>query len=107
LNLIHLSERKNRNSILSKGLIPTTIKLEHHLDYFNRYGMISGNKAVYTWLDSEKNEKFTIIAHFDCDGAGGPLLLKHCFGEQITKVSPCGYGKLDAVITKNSCKNCI
>lgn len=58
MNLIHLSERKNRNSILSKGLIPTTIKLEHHLDYFNRYGMISGNKAVYTWLDSEKNEKF-------------------------------------------------
>lgn len=58
MNLIHISERKNRNSIFTNGIIPSAVKLPHHLDYFTRTGIISGDKAIYTWLDSEQNEKF-------------------------------------------------
>ncbi len=53
------------------------------------------------------NEKFNIITHYDLDGVGGPLLIKHCFKDQVNKVSPCGYGKITAVIEKNSCDNLI
>jgi len=53
-----------------------------------------------------KGEKFTVITHFDLDGAGGPLLLKYCF-DGVTKVSPCGYGKLTGVIEKNAQKNLV
>lgn len=58
INLLHLSETKNRNSILTNGLLPTKVKNPYHLGYFTRHGIISGDKAIYTWLDSEKNEKF-------------------------------------------------
>ena len=58
INLLHLSETKNRNSILTNGLLPTKVKNLDHLGYFTRHGIISGDKAIYTWLDSEKNEKF-------------------------------------------------
>jgi len=53
------------------------------------------------------SEKCISISHWDLDGVFSPILLKHCFGDQIKKVSPCGYGKLDAVIKKNACKNLI
>ena len=46
------------------------------------------------------NEEFTIITHFDVDGAGGPLLLKHCFPKQVKKVKPCGYNKITPGIEK-------
>lgn len=45
-------------------------------------------------------EPFEIITHFDVDGAGGPLLIEHCYGKQVTKVYPCGYSKLDAALSK-------
>ena len=53
------------------------------------------------------NEPFKVITHYDLDGAGGPLLLKHCFGEQMMYPKTCGYGKLTGTIEKNSCKNLI
>lgn len=58
MNLMHVSERKNRNSILKYGLLPTKVKNWQHLDYFKKHKKIKGEKAIYTWLDSEYNEKF-------------------------------------------------
>jgi len=52
-------------------------------------------------------EEFTILTHFDLDGAGGPLLFRHCFGEKVTGVFPCGYGKVKANIQKHACKNIV
>ncbi len=51
------------------------------------------------------DENFFVLTHFDLDGSGGPLLLRHCFGEQIAKVIPTGYGKITGIIKKNSTKN--
>lgn len=58
MNLIHVSQKINRTSILSNGLVPTRVKNEDHLKFFKRNNRIKSNKAVYTWLDSKYNEKF-------------------------------------------------
>ena len=50
-------------------------------------------------------EDFQVLTHFDLDGAGGPLLLRHCVNDQITKVYPCGYGKILSWLQKNYGKN--
>ena len=53
----HLTETKNLLSIKIKGLLPSLIILEHHLKNFNARGLI-GNKILYAWNDSLKNDKF-------------------------------------------------
>ena len=52
MDLIHISQRKNRESILKNGILPTEIKLPHHKEAF-------GDRGIYTWLDDPfKNLKF-------------------------------------------------
>ncbi len=58
MTLIHISETKNRESIRRNGLLPSIIKMDTHLHTFQKLGIIKGNKALYTWVDSDKNEKF-------------------------------------------------
>jgi len=57
---IHISENYNRNSILKNRLMPSKIKLNHHLESFRATNFLNENedKMLYMWLDSEKNEKF-------------------------------------------------
>lgn len=57
---LHISERHNRDSILKIGLLPSKIKLEHHLNFFRNKEYISRDtdKILYMWEDSVQNEKF-------------------------------------------------
>ncbi len=52
-------------------------------------------------------EPFMVLTHFDTDGAGGPILLKDIFGDQVIGVKPCGYGKITNLIERNVCDNVI
>lgn len=60
MTYIHISEVYNRESILKNGLMPSKIILSHHLKSFREYGFLNydEDKALYAWIDSEKNEKF-------------------------------------------------
>ncbi len=60
MKVLHISSVDNRSSIQKNGIIPTVIKNEGHLVSFRNYGVISKeeNKAIYTWEDCDKNEKF-------------------------------------------------
>ena len=57
---IHISEITNRASILKNGLYPSEVLLSGHLESFRDLGYLNPNesKMLYTWKDSEKNEKF-------------------------------------------------
>ena len=57
---IHISEIKNRDSISRNGLQSSKVKLDHHLSYFRDVDFLKEDedKALYAWLDSEKNEKY-------------------------------------------------
>ena len=48
MKLLHLSDRSNRNSILSHGILRSSVKNSTHLDAFNSSGLI-GDQVVYTW----------------------------------------------------------
>lgn len=48
MELLHLTPTSNINSIMKYGLLPTKVKLEHHLDAFNEDGL-HGEKCIYTW----------------------------------------------------------
>ncbi len=54
---LHLTESKNINSIMKKGLLPSVVKLDHHLDTFKEEGL-NGNSILYAWEDCDKNDKF-------------------------------------------------
>ncbi len=56
----HISEIYNRHSILKNGLIPSKIKLQHHLDFFKEDNILqkTENKILYFAEDCGKNEKF-------------------------------------------------
>jgi hypothetical protein len=60
MQVLHISSVNNRSSIKENGIIPTIIKNEGHLFSFRNRGIISNsdNKAIYTWEDCDKNEKF-------------------------------------------------
>jgi hypothetical protein len=50
---IHISARKNKQSILKNGLIPTPIAFDHHKEYFG------WEDALYLWGDvPDKNFKY-------------------------------------------------
>lgn len=56
---IHVSEIYNRESIEKNGLLPSKIKLPHHLSHFKAKDFCTkGDKMVYTWGDCDDNEKF-------------------------------------------------
>jgi len=56
---MHISQIFNRESIAKIGLIPTKIDLPWHLESFKEDRMCTEDgKALYTWLDSDRNEKF-------------------------------------------------
>jgi len=57
---LHISERKNRDSILAHVILPSRVRYEHHRDLFVKLGIISQekDKVSYFWADSEKNEKY-------------------------------------------------
>jgi hypothetical protein len=48
MKLLHLTLKKNINSILKHGLLPSKIKLDHHLHKFQDDGLV-GEKAIYLW----------------------------------------------------------
>ena len=54
MKLLHLSSRKNRDSILKNGLLPSKISLENHKWVFQESGLV-GDSCVYTW-DSDKGQ---------------------------------------------------
>lgn len=56
----HISEIYNRKSILKNGLIPSKVKLSHHLERFKEDNILlkNENKILYMFQDSDKNEKF-------------------------------------------------
>ena len=58
MKILHLTESRNISSIKRYGLLPSKVKLEHHLSTFKESGL-RGNKVLYGWLDSEKNKKFS------------------------------------------------
>lgn len=56
---LHISPASNRKSIERNGLCPSKIKLEQHLEAYRAKGHCTADgKALYTWLDCDKNEKF-------------------------------------------------
>lgn len=58
MKVLHVSPIYNRESILKEGIVPTHVKNENHRDAFIEDGVCSlDGKAIYTWLDSEMNEK--------------------------------------------------
>jgi hypothetical protein len=56
----HVSEIYNRESILKRGIIPSKIIIDSHLEYFKEDNLLQDeeNKIIYFWQDSENNEKF-------------------------------------------------
>ena len=48
MKLLHLTPKKNIKSILKFGLLPSKIKLDHHLEAFQNDGL-EGDKAIYMW----------------------------------------------------------
>lgn len=59
MNVFHISPIYNRESILTHGIIPTTVRNRSHLENMRHHGFCTkDDKAIYTWVDSLKNEKF-------------------------------------------------
>lgn len=59
LKLFHVSPAYNRSSIMKHGIVPTPIRNTTHKDTMIEDGLsTSDGRAVYTWLDSEKNSKY-------------------------------------------------
>jgi hypothetical protein len=59
IKAIHISPVYNRQSIAEKGLIPTKIKLPHHLRDFKEHDVCTkDDKVLYSWIDCNQNEKF-------------------------------------------------
>ena len=59
MKLFHISPAYNRKSIMKYGLVPSIVKLEHHKEAFEYYGLLNNQgKCLYTWIDSLNNEKF-------------------------------------------------
>lgn len=58
--VFHLSDRDNRESILSKGILPSTIRYTNHIDAFQAARVIPvGIESVsYFCVDSYLNEKY-------------------------------------------------
>jgi len=58
MDYLHLTSKKNLNSILTHGLLPQYVDLEHHWETFNKYGL-KERRCVYLW-DGEtyQNSKF-------------------------------------------------
>jgi hypothetical protein len=48
MKLLHLSSRKNRDDIMSHGLIPNKVKNVAHLETFRHDGLV-GDRVLYTW----------------------------------------------------------
>lgn len=67
MEVLHVSPRFNRESILKNWIHPSKINLEHHLDTFREMNIISPteNKIIYTWESVQNNEKF-IKDHVYC-----------------------------------------
>jgi len=59
IEAIHISPISNRQSIEENGLTPSKVKLPHHLENFKEDGVCTKDgRALYTWIDCDKNEKF-------------------------------------------------
>ena len=60
MNVLHLSARTNRESILKNGLLPSKVKSWRHLDRFHEDDIVTedSDRAIYTWEDCERNQKF-------------------------------------------------
>ena len=59
MKVVHVSPTHNRESIMTRGLIPTEIKLKHHLESFRESDLCTKDgKILYTWQDSIYYEKF-------------------------------------------------
>lgn len=59
MKLIHISETFNRKSIQKHGLLPSEVKLPHHLSFFKEEGLCTEDgKALYTWQSCDKDSKF-------------------------------------------------
>lgn len=52
MKLIHFSSRRNRDSILKNGILPSYIKLEPHYKCFKEFGL-TDRKCVYMWNPDE------------------------------------------------------
>ena len=48
MDYLHLTSKKNLKSILSRGLLPQHVDLDHHWETFKRYGL-KERKCVYMW----------------------------------------------------------
>lgn len=56
MELIHISQRKNRQSILKNRLKPTYVKLDYHREIFNNLGL--GDNVVFTWVNNDQRFKY-------------------------------------------------
>jgi len=59
IKAIHISPIFNRAPIAKSGLMPTKVKLPHHLEAFKEDDVCTKDgRALYTWIDCDKNRKF-------------------------------------------------
>lgn len=59
LKVFHVSPIYNRASIMRHGIVPTPIRNKTHKNAMTEDGVATNDgRAVYTWLDSEKNAKY-------------------------------------------------
>ena len=63
MKLLHLTSIRNLSSIFKFGLIPTLVKNEHHLEVFQRGGLI-GDRVTYFWSPDETGNTGKIIQDF-------------------------------------------
>lgn len=58
MDYLHLARKENIDSISTHGIVPSYVKLEHHWETFNRYGL-ENRKCVYVWNgETFNNTKF-------------------------------------------------
>ena len=57
MKLLHVTHKKNINSIIKHGLIPTHIELDHHWEGFQEY--LEDRHCIYLWdAETYENTKF-------------------------------------------------
>ena len=55
---LHITHKKNLNSVLTHGLLPNRIDLDHHWETFERHGL-KERKCVYMWdAETYENTRF-------------------------------------------------
>lgn len=63
MKLLHLTPKKHLNNIQKHGLIPQKVKLEHHLETFQKDGL-KNDKCIYLWDPNENISTYKIIEDF-------------------------------------------